>query len=108
VSKVDPETPSESDRLEIIRAVSSVADHKGLRPWRFLIPRGDDRHRLGAALDEAAGKGRKPGEVNEKPLRAELLLALVSSPTRHAKVPACEQHPTAAGAGHQLERAVWQ
>src|SRR5699024_2780450 len=56
ISKVDPETPSDSDLLEIIRAVSSVADHKGLRPWRFLILRGDDRHRLGAALDEAAGK----------------------------------------------------
>src|SRR5699024_5277326 len=79
ISKVDPETPSDSDLLEIIRAVSSVADHKGLRPWRFLILRGDDRHRLGAALDEAAGKVRRPGEVNEKPLRAELLLALVSS-----------------------------
>src|SRR5699024_10377535 len=36
ISKVDPETPSDSDLLEIIRAVSSVADHKGLRPWRFL------------------------------------------------------------------------
>ena len=108
ISKVDPETPSDSDLLEIIRAVSSVADHKGLRPWRFLILRGDDRHRLGAALDEAAGKVRKPGEVNEKPLRAELLLALVSSPTRHEKVPEWEQHATAAGAGHLLELALWQ
>ena len=108
ISKVDPETPSDSDLLEIIRAVSSVADHKGLRPWRFLILRGDDRHRLGAALDEAAGKVRKPGEVNEKPLRAELLLALVSSPTQHEKVPEWEQHATAAGAGHLLELALWQ
>src|SRR5699024_4240692 len=78
------------------------------RPWRFLILRGDDRHRLGAALDEAAGKVRRPGEVNEKPLRAELLLALVSSPTQHEKVPEWEQHATAAGAGHLLELALWQ
>ena len=108
ISKVDPETPSDSDLLEIVRAVSSVADHKGLRPWRFLILRGHDRNRLGAALDEAAGKVRRPGEINEKPLRAELLLALVSSPTPHEKVPEWEQHATAAGAGHLLELALWQ
>src|SRR5699024_2743405 len=76
ISKVDPETPNDSDLLEIIRSISSVADHKSLRPWRFLIIRGDDRLRLGEALDEAAGVVRKPGETNTKPLRAELLLAL--------------------------------
>jgi nitroreductase len=108
ISKVGPETPSDSDLLEIIRAISSVADHKALRPWRFLIIRGDDRHRLGAALDEASGTMRKPGEVNEKPLRAELLLALVASPTKHDKVPEWEQRATAAGAGHLLELALWQ
>ncbi|UVI37057.1 nitroreductase family protein [Brevibacterium spongiae] len=108
ISKVDPETPNDSDLLELIRSVSSVADHKGLRPWRFLIIRGDDRHRLGEALDEAAGVSRKPGEVNEKPLRAELLLALVASAQKHDKVPEWEQHATAAGAGHLLELALWQ
>lgn len=108
ISKVDPETPSDSDLLEIIRSISSVADHKSLRPWRFLIIRGDDRLRLGDALDEAAGVVRKPGETNTKPLRAELLLALVSSPAKHDKVPEWEQHATAAGAGHLLELALWQ
>lgn len=108
ISKVDPETPNDSDLLELIRSVSSVADHKGLRPWRFLILRGDDRIRLGAALDEAAGVHRKPGEINGKPLRAELLLALIASPTKHDKVPEWEQHATAAGAGHLLELALWQ
>ncbi|WP_309130592.1 nitroreductase family protein [Brevibacterium sp.] len=108
ISKVGPETPNDSDLREIIRAISSVADHKGLCPWRFLIIRGDDRLRLGAALDEAAGEHRKPGQVNEKPLRAELLLALVSSPQPNPKVPDWEQHATAAGAGHLLELALWQ
>lgn len=108
ISKVDPETPNDSDLLEIIRSISSVADHKALRPWRFLIIRGNDRHRLGDALDEAAGVVRKPGETNTKPLRAELLLALVSSPVKHDKVPEWEQHATAAGAGHLLELALWQ
>lgn len=108
ISKVGPETPSDSDLREIIRIISTVADHKALRPWRFLILRGDDRVRLGEALDEADGVRRKPGEANTKPLRAELLLALVSSPTPHPKVPDWEQHATAAGAGHLLELALWQ
>ncbi|RBP63094.1 nitroreductase [Brevibacterium sanguinis] len=108
ISKVGPETPNDADLREIIRAISSVADHKGLRPWRFLIIRGDDRLRLGEALDQAAGERRRPGEVNEKPLRAELLLALVSSPRPNPKVPEWEQHATAAGAGHLLELALWQ
>lgn len=108
ISKVESETPNDSDLREIIRTISSVADHKGLRPWRFIIIRGDDRHRLGAALDEAAGVTRKPGEINEKPLRAELLLALVASPSSNPKVPEWEQHATAAGAGHLLELALWQ
>lgn len=108
ISKVGPETPSDSDLREIIRIISTVADHKALRPWRFLILRGDDRIRLGEALDEADGVRRKPGEANTKPLRAELLLALVSSPTPHPKVPDWEQHATAAGAGHLLELALWQ
>ena len=108
ISKVEAETPNDSDLREIIRTISSVADHKGLRPWRFLIIRGHDRVRLGEALDEAAGVHRKPGEINEKPLRAELLLALVSSPQQNPKVPEWEQHATAAGAGHLLELALWQ
>ncbi|MDN6667061.1 MAG: nitroreductase family protein [Brevibacterium sp.] len=108
ISKLDPETPNDSDLRELIHAVSSVADHKGLKPWRFIIIRGDDRHRLGEALDAAGGVHRKSGEVNAKPLRAELLLALVASPQDNPKVPEWEQHATAAGAGHLLELALWQ
>lgn len=108
ISKLDPETPNDSDLRELIHAVSSVADHKGLKPWRFIIIRGDDRIRLGAALDEAGGVHRKSGEINEKPLRAELLLALVAAPRDNPKVPEWEQHATAAGVGHLLELALWQ
>ncbi|MDN5551071.1 MAG: nitroreductase [Brevibacterium sp.] len=108
ISKLDPETPNDSDLRELIHAVSSVADHKGLKPWRFIIIRGHDRNRLGEALDEAGNVQRKTGEINEKPLRAELLLALVASPQDNPKVPEWEQHATAAGAGHLLELALWQ
>lgn len=94
--------------MALLAAVMPVADHKSLRPWRLITLRGEDRRRLADALDAAAGEERAPGEHNTKPFRAELLIALVASPTPHPKVPEWEQHATAAGAGHLLELALWQ
>lgn len=108
VAKVGPETPTDAELTELLAAVTPVADHKALRPWRLITLRGDDRMRLAKALDEASGEVREPGEFNPKPFRAELLIAVVASPKWHPKVPEWEQHATAAGAGHLLSLALWQ
>ena len=108
VSKVGPETPTDAELAELLTAVTPVADHKALRPWRLILLRGDDRIRLAEALDAAEGVTREPGEINPKPFRAELLIAVVASPTEHPKVPEWEQQATAAGAAHLLELALWQ
>lgn len=108
ISKVGPQTPSDDEILELLAAVTRVADHKSLRPWRLILLRGDDRLRLAQALDAAGGTKRKKGEVNSKPLRAELLIAVVASPKKNDKVPEWEQHATAAGAAHLLSLALWQ
>lgn len=108
VSKVGPETPSDTELVELLTAVTPVADHKALRPWRLILLRGQDRMRLAEALDAAQGIERESGEYNSKPFRAELLIAVVGSPKEHPSVPRWEQHATAAGAGHLLELALWQ
>lgn len=108
VSKVGPKTPTDAEIAELLAAVTPVADHKALRPWRLILMRGDDRARLGEALDAAAGIEREPGETNTKPFRAELLIALIASPKAHPAVPEWEQIVTAGGAGHLLELALWQ
>ena len=108
VSKVGSLAPSQDQLLELLPAVTHVADHKALRPWRLLTIRGAKRLELGLALDAAAGLVRPAGEVNVKPLRAELLIAIVSSPKAHDLVPTWEQEATAAGAAHLLELALWQ
>lgn len=108
VSKVGPETPSDDEIASLLAAVTPVADHKALRPWRFILLRGDDRMTLANALDAAAGEERPAGEFNTKPFRAELLIAVVASPKSHPAVPNWEQHATAAGAAHLLELALWQ
>nr|WP_243752957.1 nitroreductase family protein [Leucobacter ruminantium] len=108
VSKVGPHTPTDDELRELLAAVTPVADHKALRPWRLIVLRGEDRGRLADALDAAAGTTREPGERNSKPYRAELLIAVIASSTEHPLVPEWEQHATAAGAGHLLELALWR
>lgn len=108
LAKVGPGAPTDDELRELLAAVTPVADHKALRPWRLLILRGDDRARLGDALDAATGTEREPGERNGKPFRADLLIAVVASPRNHPAVPVWEQHATAAGAAHLLELALWR
>ena len=108
VSKVGPSTPTDEELAALLTAVTPVADHKALRPWRLILLRGEDRSVLADALDAAAGVEREAGEVNPKPFRAELLIAVVASPVEHPKVPRWEQEATAAGAAHLLELALWQ
>lgn len=108
VSKVGPQTPSDEEVARLLAAVTPVADHKALRPWRLILLRGEDRRVLADALDAAAGVTRATGEVNPKPFRAELLIAVVASRTEHPAVPPWEQDATAAGAAHLLELALWQ
>lgn len=108
VSKVGPGAPGDEELLDLLAAVTPVADHKSLRPWRLITLRGDARVGLGQALDTATGTERKPGEVNSKPLRADLLIAVVAKHIDHPKVPQWEQRAVAAGAAHLLELALWQ
>lgn len=108
VSKVGSETPTDAELAALLAAVTPVADHKALRPWRLILLRGNDRIKLAEALDAAEGVERQPGDYNPKPFRAVLLIAIVASPKDHPKVPTWEQHATAVGAGHLLELALWQ
>lgn len=100
--------PDDEELARLLRAVAPVADHAGLRPWRFIALRGDDRKALGRAFDEATGTlSDDPSVYSRRPLRSPLLLALVGAHRPHPKVPEWEQHASAAGAGHLLSLALW-
>ncbi|MCY7326856.1 MAG: nitroreductase, partial [Microbacteriaceae bacterium] len=65
--------------------------------------RGDARRRLGDALAAASGAtGTAAEKIAAKPLRAELLLAIVECIRPSPKVAPWEQGATAAGIGHLL------
>ena len=96
-SKVTDEAPTHDELVELVAAAGRVADHAGLAPWRLIELRGDDRVRLGEAIGRATDDA-----PSHKPLRAPLLIAMVSSPQPHPKVPEWEQDAVAAGVGHAL------
>ena len=97
-SKVTDEAPTHEQLLELVAAAGRVADHSSLHPWRIIELRGDDRERLGRAINKAQGdKG-----ISSKPLRAPLLVAVVVSHRKSHKVPRWEQEAVASGVAHVL------
>lgn len=97
-SKVTDEAPTHAELLTLVSAAGRVADHSSLGPWRLIELRGDDRERLGRAINKATGdKGS-----SSKPLRAPLLIAVVASYKKSDKVPRWEQEAVASGVAHVL------
>ncbi|MRH29390.1 nitroreductase [Microbacterium sp. SYP-A9085] len=97
-SKVTDAAPTHDELLPLVAAAGRVADHSSLRPWRLIELRGEDRERLGRAINRSAGeKG-----ASSKPLRAPLLIAVVVSYRPSEKVPRWEQVAAAAGVAHTL------
>ena len=101
-SKVLPTAPTHEELLPLVAAAASVADYGSLRPWRIIELRGDSRMRLGMAMSEAGGGGTDSIKVMQKPLRAELLLALVVCVQPSHKVTPWEQEVAASGVAHLL------
>lgn len=97
-SRVTDEAPSHDELVRLVSAAGRVADHSSLRPWRLIELRGDDRMRLGRALNKADGKRG----FSTKPMRAPLLIAVVASYSKKSKVPRWEQETVAAGVAHML------
>lgn len=103
---VDPAPPRDAVDAALA-AAARAPDHGRLRPWRFLIVRGDARARLGDVLADAL-RARTPGAADgfyekerEKPLRAPLILVVAARVTPdHPKIPVAEQIASAVCAAH--------
>jgi len=113
LSRVSPArlAPDEPDpRLieQILAAGLRAADHGRLRPWKFLVVRGEARHRLGELL--AAGlKARNPEAGTEmleaerrKALRAPVIVIVMAVIRDHPNVPDIEQIVSAGAAAQNM------
>ena len=90
--------PDEEGLARILTAGASAPDHGRLRPWRFIVVRGDARLRLGDVFAEALRKRQPeaPAEALEqersRPLRAPVVIAVVAKlDPQHPKIPEIEQ-----------------
>jgi len=90
--------PSEPTLERILAAGAAAPDHGRLRPWRFIVIRGEARARLGEVFAGALRR-REPDapetaleQERQRPLRAPVVIALALRLQKdHPKIPAIEQ-----------------
>lgn len=104
---VEP-VPANADLDQILAAGLRAPDHGRLRPWRFLLIRGDARHRFGDVLAESL-KRRKQDlsesalqSEHDKALRAPLIIVVAAAVRGNTKVPAIEQIVSAGAAAQNI------
>jgi nitroreductase len=107
----DPAPDDETLRLAL-QAAARAPDHALLRPWRFLVIRGDARARLGRVMRDALSH-RQPDASTEaldkeqnKPLRAPLLIVVAARIQDSPKAPAIEQILSAGAAAQNMLLAL--
>jgi len=91
---VGEDAPTDDQLRNYLSIAAHSPDHAGLRPWRLVTLRGEQRRRLGQAM--AIGFGDQTGtpeaeRTASKTLRAPLLLGIVGVLSEHPKVPEWEQ-----------------
>ncbi len=101
----DP-APDDAQLSAILGAAMHAPDHGKLKPWRFIILRGEARKRFGDVMAEAMKRREPEAPANmlererEKPLRAPLIVVLAAAIKEGHKIPVIEQM-LAAGAAAQ-------
>lgn len=97
VAQLGEPAPDDATVEHLLQAAIRAPDHGVLRPWRFLVLRGDERLRLGDLLVRAK-RDREPDLDNEaqeklraKPLRAPMVLVAVAEVVEGHRVPVLEQ-----------------
>ncbi|WP_326664978.1 nitroreductase family protein [Streptomyces sp. NBC_00385] len=94
--------PDDAEFTYLLRGASLAPDHGRLRPWRWILLRGDERAELGLAIAAETGADAAETErLRNKYQRAPLSAALVFVPRTHP-VPEWEQLAAASCVAHSL------
>lgn len=99
---LDGPSPGDEEFTYLVQGASSAPDHGRLRPWRWVLLRGDDRDVLGRALAQDAKDEHTARQVTAKLHRAPLTAALVFSPHAAHRVPEWEQLAATSCMAHSL------
>lgn len=107
-SKFSDSAPSCEEILKIIELASTVPDHGGLKPYRFVVISGERRALFGQAMVAVAEEVRPDfnaelaKKIEAKAFLAPLLIAIIFSPVENTKIPRWEQFAAAACTGYAL------
>jgi nitroreductase len=104
--------PTDAEIRSIVEAAVRAPDHGKLRPWRFIVIRGEARERLGDVFARAL-MARDPATASAvvekergKPLRAPLVIAVVARVQVGHKIPEIEQILSAGAAAMNMLNAI--
>lgn len=103
--------PSDRDLETIFRAATHAPDHGRLRPWRFVVIKGEARNEFVKVL-QAATKARKP-EATESDLKMlankflmQPMIIAVGAKVTEGKIPEIEQVLSAGAAAMNILNAI--
>ena len=113
VAALGEPAPPPSDLADMLRLAMRVPDHRKLEPWRLLTIEGTARAKLGEVY-AAALKAATPwasqenlAEARSLPMRAPLIVVVISSPQKDAKqTPVWEQELSAGALCQNLLNAA--
>ncbi|MGC4027120.1 MAG: nitroreductase [Mesorhizobium sp.] len=100
--------PDDAAIATLMRIASRVPDHGRLVPWRFIVYRGEARHKVGEMLAELAEKREGPlpeGRRNQELTRfsrAPVVIGVVFTPKENPKIPQWEMFLSGGAAAMNL------
>ena len=106
VGKLTTPAPTDAELTTMLEAACTAPDHGRLRPWRFVVLRGEVRRELGDAFARAEmtrnGEAGDPAAASTKALRAPVIVTVIARTSPHPKVHEWEQLVAAGCAAQNL------
>ena len=93
---------------EILTVAARVPDHRKLTPWKFIVFEGEARTAFGQELARIHGENNPDAESRDileaagLPLRAPVMVTVISSPTEDGRTPVWEQELSAGAVCYNL------
>ncbi len=98
--QMKPEKPAKEIIERMLEAATYAPNHRSLEPWQFFVVAGESRRVLGQFMEETLRKKMPETESEKatavlakelnKPLRAPVIIVVVSLESKNAKVPDIE------------------
>jgi nitroreductase len=107
-SKLVEPAPNELEVHSLLSAATRAPDHGRLRPWRFIVLRGDALRRLGDLMADTYRRRdpeATPAQLDKergKPLRAPLIVVVAAKVNVQSHIPAIEQILSAGAAAENM------